>query len=85
MCACGHELEATLYYLLRSNLYSTQRLELLNNVCILNPSLKKYSNEKLLNIISYGSEHFNCNMYKEILKATIKFLKITERFNVPLF
>ena len=84
-CTCGCEPETTFHYLLRCNLYSTQRLELLNNVCILNPSLKKYSNEKLLNIISYGSEHFNCNMYKEILKATIKFLKITERFNVPFF
>ena len=57
----------------------------LNNVCILNPSLAYYSNEKLLNILLYGSEDFNCNMNKEILKATIKFLKISERFNGPLF
>ena len=37
MCTCGLEPEATLYYLLRCSLYSIQRLELLNNVCILNP------------------------------------------------
>ena len=34
------EPETTIDYFLRSNLYSTSRLKLLNNVCILNPSLK---------------------------------------------
>ena len=51
MRTCGREPETTLPYLLRCNLYSTQRLELLNNVCIPNPSQKYYSNEKLLNIL----------------------------------
>ena len=40
ICTCSHELEATIHYIFCYNLYSTQRLELLNNVCILNPSLK---------------------------------------------
>ena len=75
MFTCGLELETTLNYLLHCNLYSTQRLELLKNVCILNPSLKNYFNEKLLNILLRGSGDFNCNMDKEILKATMKFLK----------
>ena len=85
ICACGLEPETTLHYLLRCNLYSTQRLELLNNVYILNPSLKNYCNEKLLNIFLYGSEDFNCNMNKKILKAAIKFLERSQRFNGPLF
>ena len=85
MCTCGLELEVTLHYLLRCNLYSSQILVLLNNVRDLNPSLTNYSNKKLLNILLYGSEGFNCNMNKEIVKATIKFLKISERFNGPLF
>ena len=85
MCNCGLEPKITLYYLLRGNLYSTQRLEFLNNVCILNPSIKNYSDEKLLNILLYGLEDFNCNMNKEIVKASIKFLKISKRFNGPLF
>ena len=85
MCTCGREPETTLHYLLRCNLYSTQRLELLNNVCTLNPSLKNYSNEKLSNVPLYGSEDFNCNLNNKIVKATIKFIKISERFNGPLF
>ena len=84
MYTCGFEPEATLHYLLCCNLYFTLRLELLNNVCILNPSLRNYTNEKLLNIFLYESEDFSHNKNKEILTATIKFLKISERFIGPL-
>ena len=73
MCKYGLRPETTVHYLLRCNLYSDQRLELLNNVCVLNPSLKNYSNENLLNILLYGSEDFNCNMSKEKLKPIINF------------
>ena len=75
-CTCVYEPEATLHYLLCCNLYTTQRLELLDNVCILNPSLKSYSDEKLLSILLYGSEEFNCNMNEEILKPTIHLSRI---------
>ena len=85
-CTCGLELETKHNYFLRCSFSSThQRLELLNDECICNPSLKNYSNEKLQNSPLYGSEDFNCNINKEILKATIKFLKIPEHFNSPLF
>ena len=84
MCTCGLEPETIFHNILHGNLYSTQRLELLYNFCVLNPSLKNYSKEKLLNILLYGSEDFNCND-KEILKAKIKFLKISKRFNDPFF
>ena len=82
---CELEPVTTLDYLLHCNLYSSQRLELLNNVCILKSIPKNYRKEKPLNITLYRSEDFNCNINKEILKATIKFLKRSERFNGPLF
>ena len=41
MCSCGLEPETTLHYLLRCNLYSDLRAELLNDICALNPTLKK--------------------------------------------
>ena len=75
MCKCGLEPDTTLHYLLRCNLYSNPRLELLNSVRILNPLLKFFSNKKLLNIFLNESEYFNCNINKKIMKATIKFLK----------
>ena len=59
MCSCGLEPETTLRYLLRCNLFSDLRIELLNDICALNPTLKKLSHEKLLNINLYGSEDFS--------------------------
>ena len=59
MCSCGLEPEATLHYLLRCNLYSDLRTELLNDICNLNSTLKKLSHEKLLSINLYGSEDFS--------------------------
>ena len=50
MCSCGKEPETTLHYLLRCDLYSIYRLELLNNISALNESLKNSSEEKLLKI-----------------------------------
>ena len=75
MCSCGLEPETTLHYLLRCNLYSDLRTELLNDICALNPTLKKLSHEKLLNILLYGSEDFSFKTNKKIRKSTIKFLK----------
>ena len=85
MCSCGLEPETTLHYLLRCNLYSDLRTELLNDICALNPTLKNLSHEKRLNILLYGSENFSFNTNKKIIKSTIKFLKTYERFIGPLF
>ena len=85
MSSCGPKPDTTFHYLLRCNLYSDLRTELLNDICALNPTLKNLSHEKLLNILLYGSENFSFNTNKKIIKSTIKFLKTSERFVGPLF
>ena len=85
MCCCSLEPETTPHYLLRCNLYSDLRTEFLNDICALNPNLKKLSHEKLLNILLYGSEDFSFITNKKIMKSTIKFLKTSERFIGSLF
>ena len=83
--SCDREPETTLHYLLHCNLYSHLTTELLNDICALNPTLKKLSHEKLLNILLYGSEDFSFKTNKKIIKSTIKFLKTSERFIGTLF
>ena len=83
MCCCGLEPKTTQYYLLRCNLYSDLRAELLNDVCALSPSLKNLSHEKLLNILLYGSESFCFNKNKKIVKSAIKFL--FQRLNAYMY
>ena len=84
MCSRGKEPKATLHYLLRCNLYSIYRLELLNNVSALNRSLKNSLEEKLLKILLYAAEDLTSKSNSEILKCTIKFIKKSDCFSGPL-
>ena len=84
-CVRGKEPETTLHYLLRCDFYSIYRLELLNDICALNHSLKNISEENLLKVLLYGAEEFSFKINSEILKCTIKFIKKNpDRFSGPV-
>ena len=85
MCMCGKEPETTLHYLLRCDFYSIYELELLNDICALNHSLKNISEKNLLKELRYGEEEFSFKINSEILNCTIKSIKKTNRFSYPLF
>ena len=74
MCSSCKEPEKTLHYLLRCYFYSIPRLELLNDICALNHSLKNVLEENLLKVILYRAEEFSFKINSEILKCTIKFI-----------
>ena len=84
MCSCGKEPETTLHYLLRCDLYSIYLLELLNDVCVLNGSLKNSSEEKPLKILLDGAEDFTSQLNSKILNCRIKFIKKLDCFSGPL-
>ena len=85
MCKCGLETETTLHFFLRCRLYSTIRTEFLDKIYTAASSLTNHPNEKLLNILLYGSEMFSVKTNQSILKSTIKFLKSSEHFDDPRF
>ena len=58
MCNCGADTERTIHYLLRSQLYSVQPVELFNDIYKLNFRLQNSSEDQLLSVLLYGSE--NC-------------------------
>ena len=66
MCLCGKEPETTLHFLLRCDFYSIYRLELLNDICALNHSLKNTSEENLVKVLLYGTEEFCFKINSEI-------------------
>ena len=49
-------IEASIHYLLRCRFYSVQRVELLNDVYILDSTLQNSSEDQLLTVLLYGSE-----------------------------
>ena len=85
MCKWSLETEITLHFLLYCKMHSTIRTELLDNIYTVASSLTNYPDEKLLNILLYGSKYFTVKTKQSILKSTIKFLKRFERYDDPLF
>ena len=69
--------------LLRCHFHYTYRLELLNDIYTLNPSLKSYSDNNLLNAPLYGAETFTSSMNMEILICVISFFKKSYHFSGP--
>ena len=81
MSKFGLEIETALHFLLRCRLYSTIRKKLLDDISTAHSSLTNYPDEKLLNILLYGSEYFSVKTTDKLYK----FLKNSERFDNPLF
>ena len=84
MCGCGSEPEATAHFLLRCQNHAMNRSKLLKNVYNLDQTLRNYDDDHLIHILLYGSEKFNFNLNKDIIKLTICYLKDTERFDENL-
>ena len=81
MCTCGFEPEITDHYLLCCKLYTDLILDLLNDIYTINQSLKKFSEDQLVNVLLFGSEYFTLDANANIQRQKIEFLKSTERFN----
>ena len=47
----------------------------------LDQTLRNYDDDHLIHILLYGSEKFNFNLNKDIIKLTICYLKDTQRFD----
>ena len=72
MCACRADVEITEHFLLHCHFYSTQRLELFDNLERANPDCKILSDKDQVSFILYGSktntsENFNQNIIKIII------------------
>ena len=81
MCSCGGELENTADFLLRCQNHLMNRSNLLKNVYSLYQTFRNYDDDHSIHILVCGSEKFNFNLNKQIIKLTIFYLKDTERFD----
>ena len=77
MCLCRGEEETTEHFLLRCHCFSTQRIDIFNNLYNLDSSFSK------LNTNTNSASNSN-NLNKDITEQVIKFLKSTVRFSKQL-
>ena len=85
LCSCGYEIGSTSHYLLRYSLYTSSRRTLLESVSAIIGPNDDFSENKLVNILLFGDQHYSPEQNSFILKHTIEFLKVSERFDIPLF
>ena len=76
----GAATETTIHYLLPSQLYSVQKVELPNGAYKLDSTLKNSSEDQSLTVLLYGSQKFALNVNKEIIRLTVKLFKILRMF-----
>ena len=85
MCACGADVEITKHFLLCCHFYSTQRLEVFDNLERANPDFKSLSDKDQVSFMLYGSKtNTSENFNRNIIKIIIKYLKETGHFENSL-
>ena len=85
LCSCSLETEPTLHFFLRCQNYTTLRRALMTDLKNINDTIMSLNENDLLHVILYGNKNFDNNMNISILTATIKFIKVSERLDQPLF
>ena len=85
MCACGVDVQTMEHFLLRCHFYSTQRLELFDNLERANPDFKNLSDKDQASFMLYGSktntsENFNQNIIKIIIMYLKKLVVLKIRY-----
>ena len=68
MCNCIAATKTTIHYLLRYQLYSVPRAELVDGVHKFDSTLQNPSEDPLLTVLLYGSEKYASNIKKRNLK-----------------
>ena len=82
MCACGTEVETTEHFLLRCHFYSTQRLQLFENLEKVDLNILSLSTQNQVYILLYGSQTNNSrSLNHEILKNVISYVKASTLFD----
>ena len=86
MCASGADVETMEHFLLHCHFYSTERLEILDNIERANPDFKNLSDKDQVSFMSYGSKTITSeNFDQNIFKTIIKYLQKTGRLKICYF
>ena len=84
LCFCNVEVEDTLHYLLHCHRFSHHCVVLINSVKFICDNFD-FMSDNVKDLLLYGDSRLDENKNKDILKATIRFIKNSERFSGSLF
>ena len=85
LCTCSLDIESTVHYFLHCSYYSSARISLLNDLNSVDRTLLSLSDLSLVNVLLYVGPQFDDSQNAYILKSSIKYILISERFSGLLF
>ena len=81
LCSCSLEVETINHYFLHCHYYDNICKTLLDTVKeITNICLSDFSDETLVNLLLYGNSIYSLEENKEVIKASINFILLSQRF-----
>ena len=83
MCLINDGIEDIEHFLLQCHAYSEQRRDLLGaiNVLLQFHNISDLPNQALVQTTLYGDEIFTYNLKRQIIKAIVRFIRMSERFS----
>ena len=85
LCSCSLEIEDTSHYLLHCHHFSQYRIDLMNSVKSILENFESLSDNVKKDILLYGDSCLDGNKNKFIFKATLTYIKSTNRFSGSIF
>ena len=85
LCSCSLEIEDTSHYLLHCHHFSHHDVDLVNSVKSICDNLDSISDNVKEDLLLYGDWRFDENKNKVIFKATINYIKNTEKYFLDSF
>jgi len=85
LCSCSLEIEDTIHYLLHCQHFAIYRKDLMNSVKSVFKNFESLNDNSKIEVLLYGDSLLDQNKNKLILEATLKYIKVSERFSGSLF
>ena len=85
MCSCGQEIETITHFLLQWPNHHCARKTFFQKINQVSGTILKQGNSTITKILLFGDNKLDFGTNKILLKSTIEFILLTERFSCPLF
>ena len=85
LCNCRMDVQSSTHFLLQCPLYINQKCTLMSNLNRINLQISQTSLQLLTNTLVFGNSSYSDKTNTHILNATIDYIRLTKRFDEPLF
>ena len=85
LCSCSLEAEGTYHFFMCCQNFSNQRNILFDNLNSINLEILKMSENEIVQVFLFGDKSFSKDMNFRIITSSIRFIKISKRFDESLY